>query len=129
MADDDAPDHPAEPQFLPPGELAAYDERLRASDRDLYEASRFWRRVLSDPVGRRELFKILASGHAFEERFACGPTGVPQSEATWFQAGEQSFAFNLYRSWKRMDPVGVLRMELENDPLMRPPPKRRRRKA
>lgn len=127
--DDDGPAARAEPDFLPPGELAAYDEKLRASDRALYEAAQFWRRVLADPIGRRELWQILANGHAFETRFECGPNGTPQSEATWFEAGAQAFAFNLYRSWQRMDPVGTLRMLLEHDPVMVPPPKRRRRKG
>ena len=39
-----------------------------------------------DPRGRQEMWGLLQAAHAFEERFACGPNGFPQVEATWFHA-------------------------------------------
>lgn len=82
------------------------------------EAADFWRRALGSEVGRRELWGVLQSAHAFEERFACGPNGFPQPEATWFEAGQQALGFRLYRSWMRLAPEGVTLMMTENDPAL-----------
>lgn len=78
------------------------------------DAGEFWREVFSTPIGRREMWGILASGGAFDERFATGPNGFPQPEATWCQAGEQRLAFRLYLSWMKLCPDGVGLMLKEN---------------
>ena len=91
--------------------------RRDARKRDREDAD-FWLRALSDPIGRRCLWDILQSTHAFDERFGVGPNGFPQPEATWMNAGEQRAGFRLYRSWMRYSPEGVLLMMQENDPLM-----------
>lgn len=80
------------------------------------EGAKFWRGILATKVGRRELWRILQSAHAFETKFACGPNGFPQSEATWFARGEQDLGLRIFFSWQRIDPQGVLLMQQENDP-------------
>ena len=97
--------------------------RARASLRK-EEASDFWRRALGSEVGRRELWGVLASAHAFDERFACGPNGFPQPEATWFEAGQQALGFRLYLSWLRLAPEGVGLMMAENHPALADPKRR-----
>jgi len=79
------------------------------------ETADFWSGVLSTEIGRREIWRLLNDGHAFDERFACGPNGFPQPEATWFQAGESSFARRLYLTLARIDRAATLRMHDEND--------------
>lgn len=78
----------------------------------------WWQQAFSTPEGRRELWGILASGHAFDERFVAGPNGFPCTEATWCEAGEQRLAFRVYLSWLRLDPDGVALMLAENDPRL-----------
>ena len=89
------------------------------------KAGDFWKRVFADPIGRQEMWALLTAAHAFEERFACGPNGFPQTEATWFHAGEQSLGLRLYRSWAKIDREGVFKMHDEHDPrYSRPVPQR-----
>ena len=80
------------------------------------EGAAFWRACLATKTGRRELWRILQSAHAFETKFACGPNGFPQSEATWFARGEQDLGLRIFFSWQRIDPENVLLMQQENDP-------------
>jgi hypothetical protein len=88
----------------------------------------FWRGVLSTVVGRRVIWGVLASACTFEERFACGPNGAPQPEATWFKAGEQSFGLRFYLKLQFIDREAVWRMHDECDPRYARPVKRRRKK-
>jgi hypothetical protein len=135
MADDDleletdyaaADDAPAESAVARIG----YEKKLNEQERKELEASKFWAQVFAHPVGRREMWEVLQSSHTFEERFACGPNGFPQVEATWFHAGEQAFGQRLFLSWQRFNPDGVLLMLQEHDPRFAKPkqPKRRRTK-
>jgi hypothetical protein len=79
------------------------------------------RRAFSTPAGRRERWEILEAGHPNEERFACGPNGFPQPEATWYELGQQVLARRLKRSWQIITPEGVFLMERENDPALAVP--------
>lgn len=82
----------------------------------------FWNMVLSTHTGRHETWRVMESCHTFEERFACGPNGFPQSEATWFHAGEQAFGQRFFKMLLRVDPEHVIQMLQENDPtFVRPP--------
>jgi hypothetical protein len=91
------------------------------------QAQEFWQRVFADPIGRREMWGILQEAHAFEERFACGPSGFPQPEATWFQAGIQSLGQRLFQSWTILDRAGVFMMLDEFDPrFVKPKPAKNR---
>lgn len=82
----------------------------------------FWIMVLSTATGRHEVWRIIASCGTFEERFACGPNGFPQPEATWFQAGEKSFGQRFFKMLLRIDRDGVFKMFDENDPTFARPP-------
>ena len=80
------------------------------------EAGDFWRGVFADRVGRRVMWDLLQAAHTFETVFACGPNGFPQTEATWFKAGEQGFGLRLYHTWLKIDPDGVRQMHLDHNP-------------
>lgn len=110
----DGPDNAANP-----AQLKRRRTRIKLAEE---QARTFWRQVFSTEIGRREMWGILESGHAFDERFLAGPTGFPQTEATWCQAGEQRLAFRLYRSWMCLDPDGVALMLRENDPALQNAP-------
>ena len=89
-------------------------------------AAEFWTSVLADPVGRAEIWGLLTQAGTFEERFACGPTGFPQTEATWFHAGEQAMGMRLFQSLIVIDRAGVFRMMDEHDPrFAKPKPNRK----
>lgn len=129
-ADDD---HPVTHDIQPEGIGNAADPtemRIAREKRDerMSDAERFWRGVLADPVGRREVWGLLQSAHTFEERFACGPNGFPQPEATWFHAGEQSWGQRLYQRLQFLDREGTWLMLDEHDSrYARPAPAKRRR--
>lgn len=118
MSDTDPPvtDEP-DPDAPPDAADPALPKRIRNRQRrEMVEAERFWAAVFKDRVGRAEMWKVLAQCHPFEDRFANGPTGVPQESATDFQAGQKSIGMALFRSWLRMVPDGVLTMLGEHDP-------------
>lgn len=86
--------------------------------REAREAREFWVGVLKDPIGRRELWRLFCGpngGHAFETRFAAGPAGFPDSNATWYERGVQDFALRAYRYWITLDPAAVVAMHKENE--------------
>ena len=108
----------------------AHTKKLNDLERREAEGSKFWSQVFAHPVGRREMWGILQATHAFEERFACGPNGFPQPEATWFHAGEQALGQRMFFSWQRLDPQGVLLMLQEYHPhFAKPKPPKRKRKT
>lgn len=119
MTDETAPDTPEIP---PDAELpsavdpVAIRRRESRKKRDQREGEEFWQNILKSEVGRRELWELFSESHAFEERFACGPAGFPQVEATWFHAGEQSFGLRIYQRMLAIDPVAVRTMHIEHDP-------------
>ena len=82
----------------------------------------FWTMVLSTPTGRHEIWRILTSCGTFEQRFACGPNGFPQVEATWAAYGEKDFGQRLFKMLLRCDRDGVFLMLDENDPTFARPP-------
>lgn len=86
----------------------------------------FWKRVLSEEVGREVMWEVLQGMHAFDTRFATGPNGFPQPEATWFAAGEQAAGWRLYDALRKADFEAVHVMHLEHDPYFEE--KRRKRK-
>jgi hypothetical protein len=122
MSDDDL-ELDLDPAELPPSEQETVSadspetERRRKTRirREFEEAVGFWTDALKTQIGRREIWKLLQSAHTFEDRFACGPNGFPQVEATWFQAGEKAFGQRLWLSLQRYDLAGVLQMHSEHD--------------
>ena len=82
----------------------------------LRQENEFWRRALSEPIGRRCLWRILQAAKFRESRFGASPTGFPNETATWFVAGQQDVAERLVDSWQIVSFEGVHMMRLENDP-------------
>lgn len=117
MADeDDADDQDGQPAY-DAGEPSAVRKRETKAQLRQRQKDDWWRRTLADPVGRREMWGIIQQEcHAFEERFACGPNGFPQAEATWFEAGRQSVGQRLFQTLFMRDPVNAMLMLAENDP-------------
>ncbi len=114
--EDDLPEpEPVETRDLTdPKKERRYRDRLK---REEQERASFWRAVLNDKVGRREIWRLIATeGRAFNTEFACGPTGVPQPEATWHNLGRQQWALRLYHDLLRMDVDGVKLLHRDNDP-------------
>ena len=107
----------------------AYTKKLNAIEQREAEAREFWRQVLAHPVGKREIWGILSDASTFGERFACGPNGFPQSEATWFHAGEQALGLRLFLYLQKLQPEAVWAMQREFDPRFQKPapPNRKRR--
>lgn len=108
------PEVESEPPF-DAGDPATIKRRTRKLEFQQQQAADFWKRVFASEVGRREMWNILQACHTFETKFACGPTGFPQPEATWFHAGEASIGERLFHSWSRIDRDGVWRMLDEHD--------------
>lgn len=106
---------PAERPTVDAANPSDIKKRESRAKRDRRQAQEFWQSVFSDPVGRREIWRILESAHTFEERFACGPNGFPQPEATWFHAGEQALGQRLHDSLQIMCFEGVYLMRCEHD--------------
>lgn len=79
------------------------------------EEERFLRGILSDEIGRRVLWGILQAGHPFDTKFAAGPAGFPDQNATWMHHGEQQLGLGLYHKWLIIDPQSVFLMLAEND--------------
>lgn len=75
----------------------------------------FWQKVLSDPVGRREMWKILQDAQTFKVKFGVGPNGFPSPEGSWFAHGQQAFGMGLYHKWLFALPQLVYLMHAEND--------------
>jgi hypothetical protein len=104
-------------------------KKLNARERDRHDAQQFWKAVFASEVGRREMWRVLEACHTFSPVFACGPTGFPQPEATWFHAGEQAVGQRLYQSWALLDRAGMFAMLDEHDPRFTKPkaPAKRKR--
>lgn len=126
MIDDDSPGppdfefpeedlSPDEPVTVDAGDPAAVRRRAKKLKFDKRESADFWKSVLATPTGRRELWGILQACHWSDTKFACGPNGFPQPEATWFAAGEKSIGECLFMSWLIADREGALRMLDEFD--------------
>lgn len=100
------------------------ETKKRRIARERRETEDFWKLIFASEIGRREMWGIIGvQAHAFNERFACGPNGFPQGEATWFAAGEQALGQRLYQSWFLIDPKGVMLMLQEHDPRFPKPDK------
>jgi hypothetical protein len=109
---------PADRPTVDSGTRKGRDTQARRIKREAKEAGEFWLRLLNDPIGRRELWRIACGSdgaHAFETRFAAGPSGIPDEYATWHAKGEQDFGLRLYHKWLLLDPLAVAAMHNEND--------------
>lgn len=117
-AEDGAPDA-ADPKLL-----AAQSDRKRSY---VKQREQFWQRVLADPIGRQELWAIIGvEAHAFETKFACGPNGFPQTEATFVAHGEQMLGQRLFQTLQQIDFEGAWLMLCEHDGRFKKPAKGKR---
>lgn len=111
---------------------SAVDEKQQALQRVerrsyLVKREAFWKAVLADPVGRAELWAIIGvEAHAFETKFACGPNGFPQSEATWAAHGEQQLGQRVFQTLQQIDFEGAWAMLCEHDGRFKKPAKGKR---
>lgn len=102
--------------------------RIKQIDIETQNKQNFWRKVFADPVGRREMWRILQEHGTFTDNFACGPTGFPNPEATWFAAGQKGIGLRMYHEWIILDRDGVFQMHDENDSRFQQPAAAKRRK-
>jgi hypothetical protein len=99
----------------------------RRGKRQVDESAEFWKRIFADKIGRREMWAILASGGAFEQRYGATANGTSEPIETQRQEGEQRLAFRLYLSWLKLDPDGVAMMMREHHPALSAVPQGDRR--
>ena len=118
---------PSDVQTTDSSDVVTLRERETARKRHDREAAEFWKGIFDSEVGRREMWAILNDAGAFNTRFACGPTGFPDANATWFHAGSQAFGQGLYQKWLARDPVAVAAMHHENDARFTEPKKKKSR--
>ncbi len=136
MVDD--PDNPferqddAEDEFEPVVPSAVdqgSQKRIRdKAKREAAEGEAFWRSALASSPGRRELWRQIAEMRPFDRRFATGPNGFPQTEATWFYYGQQQAGLAQLRFLMKTDLAAATLMLKENDPYLADPPKRSRKR-
>lgn len=123
---DDEPEDPLETTDLT--DPKAQRRARNRVKREGQEAESFWRAVFANKVGRHEMWRLIHEDcHGFTPPFACGPNGFPNSQATWFQAGQYTLGQRLYQRFLRIAPEDVLKMHQENDPAHMKP--RRMRQA
>lgn len=115
MSDENAPQDQPEPIFFDAGDPEQVEGRKRSKKLQERDSERFWNAIFATELGRREMYKLLVDSKAFEIRFACGPNGFPQPEATWFQAGESSWGRRVADTWMVRHPDEYLLMLREND--------------
>ena len=89
--------------------------REKARLREL-EVLEFWKAIMGHPTGRGIVWGLLQDAGTFEERFATGPNGFPQVEATWFHAGQQAFGLRLYQYLLKTVRSEIATMHDELDP-------------
>lgn len=118
--DDDLPDdEPPLPSEMPSVDASSIGEvrkRERRKKREARESEEFWKAVFATPIGRREMYRILAEAGTFEQRFAVGPTGFPDALASWYHRGAHDFGQRVYQGWLMRMPQEVVHMRAENDP-------------
>jgi len=115
LSDEDAPQD-QEPLFFDAGDPEQVAGRRRSKKLQERDSERFWKAIFATELGRREMYALLRDSKAFEVRFACGPNGFPQPEATWFQAGESEWGRRMADTWMARHPDEYLAMLRENDP-------------
>jgi len=128
QADDEEEAAPAEQPTVDAGSASNLRKRQTRAIVEREKVRRFWSSVLRDETGRKVVWQLLADLHTFEERFACGPSGFPQPEATWFHAGEQAVGLRLYKSLALYDREALFTMHDLYDPaFVKPKAPRKRR--
>lgn len=125
--DDDPPKEVGDDEGHDPQDIdSAVDEQQRKKKKAKKQSSEregeeFWLAVLGSPVGRRELWKIIAHdvGHAFQTKLN-NETGFPDPNRAWYERGKQDFALYFYHQWLQLDHAAVAKMHQENDHRFKP---------
>lgn len=112
---DDSPEEQVESVENAADPKSIKQKRRRVAKR-VDEVAAVWRGVLATDAGRRAVWEMLQAGHFDEDRFACGPNGFPNPQATEFERGVQAHARRLYDSLQVLDHHGVYLMRCEHDP-------------
>lgn len=110
------------------GELPEAEEALLGIERDTpeqeakqekerKEALEFERTMLLNLMGseqfRNWLMTLLISLHTFEQPFAAGPTGFPDPNATWFNAGMKAAGWHIWEVFDALSPDLASKMRRE----------------
>jgi len=119
VSDDVAGADEAAEQLVDAADPVSVEKQRRRRRKTDNEADLFWQGVFSTEIGRREMWAILQSGHAFETPFMASPGGFPDPNAAWHRAGEMAYALRLYHSWMAAAPEGVTQMHQEHDDRMK----------
>ncbi|MEI6281974.1 MAG: hypothetical protein WCP82_04555 [Alphaproteobacteria bacterium] len=114
--EDQTPDPDAVNASTKTGTRKQRDRKRTEADID----AAFWREVLKSEDGRAVVFRFLMRAGTFTAPFAVGPNGFPQSDATWFKAGQQALGLELYQNLLRLDFLGVHEMLKQCDPAFKP---------
>lgn len=73
-------------------------DQVDKSKLEAWEASQFWRKALTDPVGQREILKLLHLTQAFEKSpFAADMSGRLQDRLSDHKLGQMSIGHALYQ--------------------------------
>lgn len=103
----------------------AQEKLLRKQRREAREVQRFWTSVLATKTGRAEIWRLLDEAGTFRTEFACGPTGFPDPNATFFKLGQSTWGMRLYQDLLVWDRQGVMRVHDEHDHRFVKQPRRR----
>lgn len=107
---------PTEQTTVDAGSIRQFRRRAAKRKIEVRDGVTFWRGVLADPVGRREIWGLILGSGALQDRFAAGPTGFPDPYATWYHLGQQSIGRQLLDSLTVIDFEAVHTMRCEHDP-------------
>lgn len=86
------------------------------------EVKRFWQRILADPVGRAEVWRLLDEMGAFRTDFRFSPGGQTDERATWFAHGRSTYGFEFYQQLMVVAPEAIMEMHRQCDPRFAPEP-------
>jgi hypothetical protein len=117
--DDDPNDDGTAPTEQPTSDATkattAHKQRVKALS-EWEKARDFWSRSLRDRVGGPIIFDLLRSLGVFEDsKFACGPNGFPQPEATWHAMGQRDFGIRLYHTLVKHDREAIFALHDQLD--------------
>lgn len=118
----------AAPQ-IPNAAESGHHRRIRRKSRDEEAKSAgFWAAVFDSETGRREMWDVLSLTGFLTDRLAVTPAGHPDALASYQYLGQHRIGRQLFLSWLRRAPDGLLKMLSENHPDLMPqekPPKAR----
>lgn len=85
------------------------------------QAEVFWGRVFADPIGRREMWRLLAKLHPFNVQIGTTPSYFPDERKTWMELAVQLAGQHIYQEWFARFPDEISLMLCENDQRFQKP--------